>query len=254
MTSTTDSTLRLATWNTHHGEGPDGRLDLERVARTLLDIDADVVALQEVDVEYGDRSDWVDQAAWYRRRLGVHVAYGANIEATTAYGRVRRYGTAILSRHRLREPHNVSLSRVAPELEPRGLLRAEITVAGMTLGIFNTHLQSHHPPVDLANQDRLEQAREIHDMLSEYRHPFLLAGDFNAEPQATELEKLRTDYTDAWEIAGSGTGYTRRYRTPGRTDRRIDYVFASPDLRVRRAELVESDASDHVPLVVEVEL
>ena len=106
----------------------------------------------------------------------------------------------------------------------------------------------------MAHQDRLDQAREIHDVLSQYPNPFLLAGDFNAEPQAPELKKLHADYTDAWQSAGSGIGYTRRYRSPGQTDRRIDYVFASPDLHVSRAELVESDASDHVPLVVEVDL
>ena len=41
--------LRLVAYNIHHGEGMDGKLDLERIARVIAAEKPDLVALQEVD-------------------------------------------------------------------------------------------------------------------------------------------------------------------------------------------------------------
>ena len=42
-------TLRVLTYNIHHGEGTDGVFDLERLAKVINDLAPDIVALQEVD-------------------------------------------------------------------------------------------------------------------------------------------------------------------------------------------------------------
>ena len=41
--------LRVLTYNIHHGEVADGKLDVGRIAKVILDSQADLVALQEVD-------------------------------------------------------------------------------------------------------------------------------------------------------------------------------------------------------------
>ncbi|MGI8846289.1 MAG: endonuclease/exonuclease/phosphatase family protein, partial [Thermoleophilaceae bacterium] len=53
-----DVPLRVATYNMHTGIGAAGRLDLAGTARTLEDLDADVIGLQEVDVHWSARSAW----------------------------------------------------------------------------------------------------------------------------------------------------------------------------------------------------
>jgi endonuclease/exonuclease/phosphatase family metal-dependent hydrolase len=42
--------LRVATYNIHRAVGADGRLQPERTARVVLSLDADLVALQEVEM------------------------------------------------------------------------------------------------------------------------------------------------------------------------------------------------------------
>ena len=54
--------LRVLSYNIHHGEGTDGKLDLKRIAKLIRDSKADLVALQEVDKKVS-RSQGVDQAA-----------------------------------------------------------------------------------------------------------------------------------------------------------------------------------------------
>ena len=91
------SKLAVATYNIHHGEGVDGRLDLRRVADELRATKADVIGLQEVDRHFDARSEFVDQA----QRLsaaGHDVVYAANLDlAPYNPGQPRRqYDTAIL--------------------------------------------------------------------------------------------------------------------------------------------------------------
>ena len=54
--------VRVLTYNIHHGEGVDGKIDLARIAAVIQRSSADVVALQEVDQATG-RSNGIDQAA-----------------------------------------------------------------------------------------------------------------------------------------------------------------------------------------------
>src|SRR5687768_15481548 len=71
--------LRVLTYNIHHGEGVDGRLDLERIARVITAEEPDLVALQEVDVKTR-RTGGVDQAAELARLTGMHFAFGKAID------------------------------------------------------------------------------------------------------------------------------------------------------------------------------
>ncbi|HAW94738.1 MAG TPA: metallophosphoesterase, partial [Phycisphaerales bacterium] len=99
--STTDGTgtshqesmvIRAATYNIKHGRGMDGAIDLERTADVLRALNADIIALQEVD-DRARRSGGVDQASWLAERLDMHSAYGSFMAFQGG-----RYGLAILSK------------------------------------------------------------------------------------------------------------------------------------------------------------
>ena len=71
--------VRVMTYNIHHGEGSDGRFDLQRLAQIIRDADPDLVALQEVDRNTA-RSGGVDQIAELSRLTGMHSAFGKALE------------------------------------------------------------------------------------------------------------------------------------------------------------------------------
>ena len=80
-------TVRVMSYNIHHGEGTDGAFDYERIAAVVNAWKPDLVALQEVDVGTR-RARGVDQAARLAVLTGLHHAYGA----------------AMASHYNLREP------------------------------------------------------------------------------------------------------------------------------------------------------
>jgi len=238
--------LRVATFNIHHGVGLDNVLDLERIAATVESTGVDVVGLQEVDVHFGARSDFVDQANWLADRLGMYVVFGANLnlDPLSAGAPRRQYGTAILSEHRITESSNTLLPR--PEGgEQRGLLEAHLRVRGLPVTVYNTHLQ-HDSQVE-----RLAQIATIRGIIAGADESVVLLGDLNATPASPEISNLTEDLVDSWVTAGVGDGFTYDAATP---HARIDYVMSSGDVVARTAAVVTTDASDHRPVVVDLGL
>ena len=238
--------LRVATFNIHHGVGLDNVLDLERIAGTVESTGAEVVGLQEVDVHFGARSNFVDQANWLADRLGMYVVFGANLDFAppTAGAPRRQYGTAILSEHRISEWTYTLLPH--PEGgEQRGLLEAQIRVRGLPVRVYNTHLQ-HNSQVE-----RLAQIAAIRAILDDVDESVVVLGDLNATPDSPEIANLTDDLVDAWVTAGVGDGFTFDAATP---HARIDYVMSSGNVVARTAAVVTTDAADHLPVVVDLAL
>lgn len=239
-----DRATTVATYNIHHGADPAERLDLERIASEIRRGGADVIGLQEVDRHWGARSAFVDQAAWLAERLGLHVVYGANLDLAPAEaGQERRqYGTAVLSRFPILSSRNTLLPRPRNG-EQRGLLEAVLNVRGVRVRFANTHLQHNNA------EERLAQSQRIVELLGNAPEPTVLVGDLNATPQAPELAPLFAHLDDAWVRAGRGAGFTYPVERP---DRRIDYVLVSPDVEVRDAQVIASDASDHLQVTADL--
>lgn len=85
-------TLRVLSYNIHHGRGTDNQVDLARIAKVISDSQADLVALQEVD--HGTRrTGGVDQTSELGRLTGMHSQFCKQIDYDDG-----EYGQALLSR------------------------------------------------------------------------------------------------------------------------------------------------------------
>jgi endonuclease/exonuclease/phosphatase family metal-dependent hydrolase len=249
--------VRLVTFNTHHGVGDDGRHDLPRLAKVLAAADADVVCLQEVDRHFGGRSEDVDQALLLSRALDLQLAWGPAIDEPRGDAKTmrRQYGNAVLSRL----PILVSDVHPLPgDGEPRSALRTMVELDGGALWITTTHLSTR------SGTERAAQAETIAGLHTQTMETGVLVGDFNTEPDAPELAVLRERFRDAWELAGErddragwrfwqhDEGLTHPARRP---HRRIDQVWVSEGVAVTRAHVLDAaGASDHLPLVVDLEV
>jgi endonuclease/exonuclease/phosphatase family metal-dependent hydrolase len=236
--------LRVATYNIHHGAGPDDVLDLRHTAKVLALMRADLIGLQEVDRHWSERSEFLDEAQWLGSELNMHVAYAANLDLDPAApGQERRqYGTAVLSRYPIQSSTNTFLPKFGDH-EQRGLLVTTISVHGVKIRFANTHLQHND------NLEREAQAAAIVDLLGDSPTRTILVGDLNATPDVPEIKTLTDVFGDAWAEVGVGDGFTIPVDNP---DRRIDYVLGSSDVTFRQARVPSTDASDHLPVVVDL--
>lgn len=228
------STLRLVTWNVRHGLGFDRRISLERVLSVLGPLDADLVALQELDVGRA-RSRRVDQPAWLADRLAMHVAF-----AETCGG----YGHALLSRPPIRSHEERPLPRLGVS-EPRALIDAVIDAGTAGVRVLATHLA-------LIPSERSAQARTIAGELARSHVPTLLLGDLNASPGQPGYDDLVPALCDPLV----GVPLKARCTWPALWPfRALDHVLVSPGVQTRDPRIVRSGAarfaSDHRPVVAD---
>jgi endonuclease/exonuclease/phosphatase family metal-dependent hydrolase len=232
-------TFRVMTYNIHHGEGLDGKVDLLRIAEVIKRERADIVALQEVDkgVERTARRDLASELA---ELTGMACVFSNNIHFQGG-----EYGNAVLTRFPIVRWTNTHY-QVLRSGEQRGILQLLLSVQGTDLVFMNTHLD--HRPDD---SERLLSADKIKDFTQGYgSRPIILCGDFNSTPESTTHAKLTEKFDDAWELVGQGHGFTF---SADRPKKRIDYLWLSKDRSIAPIKLwvPQTDASDHLPLVGE---
>jgi len=233
--------IRLAAFNIAHGRGLDRNVDLDRTASVIRQMTAHVVCLQEVDRHFGERSDNLDQALELSRALEMQVVYGASVIRSPRNGKPREYGNAILS-HLPILTHGHHLLPSGDGHEPRTAQRVLLELDGGALWVVNTHL-SHE-----SSEDRAAQARAVRGLVDNAMGTAVIAGDFNADNDAPELTAL-SDLRDAWTECGRGDGCTHPAHRP---NKRLDHVLCSAGVIPSSAQVLRSDASDHLPLVVDL--
>lgn len=246
--------LRIMTYNVHAGVGMDNRRDLARIAKVIAQARPDIVCLQELDV-HRVRSGKVDQAHDIAQRLAMTFHFNAAMTVAE-----ERYGDAILTHLPMRLVKSGDLPTLprVRGLETRGAVWVEIDApGGSKLQVVNTHL-------GLVPAEQRVQARALlgEDWLSAdgFRDPAILIGDFNATPRYAIYRAFAgalADCQHAWTARG---GPKRTKPTfPSRMPMlRIDHAFVSPGVRVMAVstpnDLLTRMASDHLPLVIDVEL
>jgi len=96
--------LRIATYNIHKGRGMDGRVRIDRILRVLREVEADIVALQEV-INHEERLPQEHQACYLAEQLGYFYSVGE-----TRRHRDAVYGNVTLSRWKFDKSRHIDLS------------------------------------------------------------------------------------------------------------------------------------------------
>jgi len=229
--------LRVLTWNIHHGEGTDGKLDFARIGRVIRDARPDVVALQEVD-HATERIKGRVTVRELERLTGMHGVFGASMRFQGG-----GYGNAVLVNG------SILGSRVFPidaseGMEPRSILMVEMRPyrCSIDFAFLSTHFDHK------SEEDRMAGAGIANLPIG---LPAILAGDLNAPPDDLVIGTLMQQ----WASATKGPDY--RTIPAGTPKTQIDYVLFRPAKRwkvIEAAVVNEPIASDHRPLLAVLQL
>jgi endonuclease/exonuclease/phosphatase family metal-dependent hydrolase len=237
-------TLRVVTYNVHRCRGLDGRTRPARIVEVLREVDADIIALQEV-VSREDGAAEKHQARFIAEALGLNYLLGENRKLRGA-----AYGNVVLSRFPMKVVKNYDLS--VEGYERRGCLHIDVDVEGAMVHVFNVHLgtdflERRHQGRRLADVEILRQAG--------LTGPRLLLGDFNEwTPGLTT--RLLGSHLKSVDIKK----HLRRRRTyPGVLPfMHLDHIYHDDTLELEALKLHRTRkalvASDHLPLIAEFRL
>jgi endonuclease/exonuclease/phosphatase family metal-dependent hydrolase len=228
------ATLRVMTWNVHFGKTASGVLNLDAQALVMVNANADVILLQEASTWDGDQPNAFPEKlhaltgrAW-SRVWASHTGTGTG------------EGTLILTRLPV-------VSSSIANYYNRGFSRVAVSVNGVTVDIFNGHLEYY----DLTK--RTNQLNAWMAWMGGFSGPEIAGGDFNAWWGESWIATMETQYSDTWQdVTGSDqNGYTHN-------NIRFDYLFRAFDSNWRltpsSCTVIQTTTSDHRPVLAEYEV
>ena len=265
-----DRLVRVMTYNVHFGQNMGNNYDLQSIANVITDSGADIVCLQEVDVNWGERSNFDDTLAILAEMTGMESFYAYIYDKPSSRGPGypnERFGVAFLSKYPIISSDNHEITRWStqdgdpqpgdpnfPGTTP-GFGEIVVDVDGVNVRLYNTHLDYRgENPHDYPHTIRLDQVNDMLKIMDVEAYPTILAGDMNADvadgSAAEVFDPLLAKFDDAGALKGKGDCNSLPSNSP---DRRIDYILTTPSsIDVLNSFVINSQASDHCPVVADL--
>lgn len=258
--------ISVLTWNTYQ-MGHYKKPDQNEVLQYLMEQDADVICLQEVEVFKSDRYLTLPEV---RQTLGEKYPYSYIDFAR--YDSWHQFGLMVWSKYPL-------INKMTLPFEGGGNLsdRCDIVVGKDTFRLINNHLVSYSfTSKDLEEFDqkhnyeglkatyyrlkekwsraiprRNEQARVVRKEIEASPYPVIVVGDFNSIELSYAYWHISSGLHDAWRsLHPFSYGATCEHRGVGV---RIDYIFCSDPLKPVSCSVTKRSGSDHKPVVATLE-
>jgi len=239
--------MRIIFFNIWHGQGWEALKDFlkENLDKT------DIFCFLEVDPELQNKLEklLIDFKPIYER--GIKTDYlGGVVEGRSIF--VKR-NIKIISKGAL------ELYKITPD-DAGGSLFAELEVHGKKFLVQEVHGKTR-PGNKLDTKERIEQSKRILEFSKDGIKPRIIGGDFNLMPGTKSIKMIEAaGYTNlikefgikstrnkiSWEQFAKKPGFTKQYFA--------DYVFVSPQIKVKNFEVPYNEVSDHLPLILDFEI
>jgi endonuclease/exonuclease/phosphatase (EEP) superfamily protein YafD len=125
-----------------------------------------------------------------------------------------------------------------------------VRIGGQEVSLYVTHLIQ----MPFRDEARAVQTKVISGILAGDFRPKLLLGDFNDFADGVAMAGLCTQLQDVFAAVGTGPQGTLPLPLPFRPEWRIDYILACKSFVPRMSRVIRVKASDHFPVVAELEL
>lgn len=244
--------FKFLQWNVWYNE------KVDRIIQLLDSINADVLCLQELSTNT-KANPGIGTGEVISSRLG----YNAHIVAAQEWADFERDSqeNGILTRYPflskrhlfVKEPGARDIRDYA--LEGRVYVEATLDIAGRQICVGTTHL-SFSPRFEMTDC----KMRENQSLLTQVKKNknYIFSGDLNSAPSSPLIEQLSAHLVSCGPAFHENTWTTKDFDYQGFKETalnwRLDYVFASPDLRVVSSRTIATDVSDHLPVLVEFEI
>jgi endonuclease/exonuclease/phosphatase family metal-dependent hydrolase len=241
--------IRILQWNVWYKE------DIEKVVAVLKQLSPDIACLQELTI--GLQEKHPDTVAYLAAELGNYTSFHEEMSfPDLPYEQVN----AILSRFPLSNQRTAWINEPVGnghfDDEYRSYIEASVDTQGKSLKIGTTHMSYTHEFQE--TERKKEETDKLVQLVESNDTNFLLLGDLNALPGSYTVNKLSEKLQNAGPEISEKTWTTKPFSYDGfdanTLDWRLDYAFASPDIKMVSAEIIQTDVSDHLPVLITIEI
>lgn len=239
--------VTILQWNIWYKE------DIRNIASFLQSQHADIICLQELSIN--SRLQTVqDTPAYIAQQLGYNY-YCKELPIESTDGSKIMLANGIFSRFPLSEQSFAWINQPKGEGgygdEFRAYVETGVDLGGQTLYVGTTHMSYTHR--FQPTPSKKEESDQLLERLRARGSKFIFAGDLNALPDSYTIKSVKRFLQDAGPAYDEKTWTTKPFSYQGFEETelrwRLDYMFASKDLQVLSSEVLQTDYSDHLPLL-----
>lgn len=239
--------ISILQWNIWYKE------DLKNISKFIKSQNADVVCLQELTINSKDQSI-KDGPAYIAEQLGYNY-YCKELPIESTEGENLMLANGIFSRFPIvakrfawtNEPKN----KGGYDDEFRAYVEVTLEVEGGNISIGTTHMSYTHRFEPTPNKKR--ETDLLVKNLKEHNARFIFTGDLNALPGSYTISSIEGLMQNAGPDFEKKSWATKPFSYNGFEETelkwRLDYVFTTKDLKVLSSKIVETDYSDHLPVL-----
>jgi endonuclease/exonuclease/phosphatase family metal-dependent hydrolase len=240
--------LTVLQWNVWFKETADNVLSL------IKEVDADVLCLQELTSTSTINPD--RDIPKEITGLGYQHSYVETIQRPDI-----RLGNGIFSKYPIVNKRQVYVQREDKNVkdysrENRIYVECRVKAGQTEITVGTVHLS--YTDRFAINTDRKRELNKLLMAIKPNTNKFILTGDFNALPDSEvihEVEKV---------LVSAGPDYSQKSWTTkpfshndfnaNTLDWRLDYAFTTKDLKINESEIIKTDFSDHLPILISIEV
>lgn len=246
--------LRVASWNLWTWEGRDP----ESIAEVIAQNNIEIVGVQEGATYFEEDAEKWNMVQKVAENLGYNYRFVPAVDFRPDKPVIQ--GNGVISKYPIKEairkdlnPDDVEYDG-SYETEPRIAIRTIIEAGETDLAFLSTHLQ--YALYFETTGIRKAQVSKLLKLVDESDKPLILAGDFNTKLDSEEIEMIENKL----ERIGTEkpTWTTQPFEHKGwevnELNYRPDNIFVSDNIESRKTKLVESELSDHLMVIADIEI
>jgi endonuclease/exonuclease/phosphatase family metal-dependent hydrolase len=240
-------------WNVWYKEDP------KKIAKVISNLKPDLIGTQEM-IQNIDQEINIDTAKEIAKLTGYNYFYQAGDTWDNKPDRTSQ-GNAVLTRWPMIQS---SFDYVQPPKhdppdawhEGRVYVEATVEINGIQMTIGTVHLSFYdhfritpERKVEIDNLLKIIKARKQH---------YILTGDLNSNPDDVAVKEIEKYMVNAGPNDNEKTWTTKPFEYQGFIENklvwRLDYIFTTPDIHILESKVVQTDVSDHLPVMVSMEI
>jgi len=246
--------FKVLQWNIWTEEDP------KNVVKLIQELNPDIACFQEVIINYEGNS-FVNVPEFLQSETEMELHFQEAQYWPVEKGK-KYQGNCILSRYPFSEKSHFYVQNMKHSdfdnysNEGRVLVVGKVRLGGKPVTVVTTHLSYTHR-FEETEQKILEEVKLL-SIIKGLPEPLLLAGDFNVPPDSKLIKKLNSQFVHLGPDFGEKTWTTKDFSYQGFEENelnwRLDYVFGTEDISLVDSRIIQTDHSDHLPILVEIEL
>lgn len=139
-----------------------------------------------------------------------------------------------------------------PQKQPKAVQVVDLQLPSKKLRILNYH--GIWTKEKIGNPETLEACKKINKLATEVSYPTIITGDFNLFPDTQSMKVFQDHFISLVDKYNIQTTRPHNNELSHLQRNVVDFILITPDIKVSSFKVLDSDVSDHLPLILDFDI